>query len=108
MEQASKIAELNDRLRCHHIGGRVMITQGIQVLDQNAIAEIIAAVSAFSDFTPDNDPWGEHDCAAMDVGEHRIIFKIDAYDREMTFASPDPADPAVTLRVLTIMLADEY
>lgn len=108
MDQASKIAELNDLLRRHHIGGRVMITQGIQALDQDAITEIIAAVASFTDFTPDNDPHHEHDCAVMDVGEHRIIFKIDAYDREMTFASPDPADPAVTIRVLTIMLADEY
>ncbi|CAA7627223.1 conserved hypothetical protein [Candidatus Terasakiella magnetica] len=109
MDQASKIAELNDRLRRHHIGGRVMITQGIQALDQDAITEIVAAVAAFSDFTPDNDPYHEHDCAVMTVGdEHRIIFKIDAHDREMTFASPDPADPAVTVRVLTIMLADEY
>lgn len=108
MDQASKIAELNDRLRRHHVGGRVMITQGIQALDHDAITEIIAAVAAFSDFTPDNDPYHEHDCAVMTVGEHRIIFKIDAYDREMTFASPDPADPAVTLRVLLIMLAEEY
>lgn len=108
MDQTSKIAELNDRLRRHHIGGRVMITQGIQALDQDTITEIIAAVAAFSDFTPDNDPHHEHDCAVMDVGEHRVIFKIDAYDREMTFASPDPADPAVTVRVLLIMLAEEY
>ena len=108
MDQASKIAELNDLLRRHHIGGRVMTTQGIQALDQDTIAEIIAAVAVFSDFTSDNDPHHEHDCAVMTVGEHRIIFKIDYYDREMTFASPDPADPAVTIRVLTIMLADEY
>lgn len=76
--------------------------------DQDTITEIIAAVAAFSDFTQDNDPHHEHDCAVMTVDEHRIIWKIDAYDREMTFASPDPADPAVTVRVLTIMLADEY
>lgn len=108
MDQASKIADLNDKLRRHHIGGRVMITQGIQALDQDTIAEIVADVAAFSDFTPDNDPWGEHDGAVMTVGEHRIIFKIDYYDREMTFASPDPADQTVTARVLLIMLAEEY
>lgn len=89
MDQVPKIAELNDLLRCHHIGGNVMITQGIQALAPDTIMEIVAAVATFSDFTPDNDPYGEH-------------------DREMTFASPAPADPAVTVRVLTIMLADEY
>ena len=108
MDQASKIAELNDLLRCHHIGGNVMITQGIQALAPDTIMEIVAAVAVFSDFTPENDPHHEHDCAVMDVDERRIIFKIDYYDREMTFASPDPADPAVTVRVLLIMLADEY
>jgi Protein of unknown function (DUF3768) len=108
MDQASKIAELNDLLRCHHIDGRVMITQGIQALAPDTITEIVAAVAAFSDFTPDNDPYHEHDCAVMYVDDRRITWKIDAYDREMTFASPDPTDPAVTVRVLTIMLADEY
>ncbi|MGO9419614.1 DUF3768 domain-containing protein [Roseiarcus sp.] len=34
---------------------------------------------------------------------HRIY-----YDRATEFGSPDPADPAVTTRVLTIMRADEY
>ena len=37
-----------------------------------------------------------------------IFFKIDYYDRTLTCHSPDPADPAVTERVITIMLADEY
>ena len=32
----------------------------------------------------------------------------DYFDRTLTHHSPDPADPAVTERVITIMLADEY
>ena len=30
------------------------------------------------------------------------------YDRTLTVASPNPANPAVTTRVLTIMLVEEY
>jgi hypothetical protein len=34
--------------------------------------------------------------------------RIDYYDRATEMGSPDPADPAVTTRVLTFMLADQY
>jgi hypothetical protein len=37
-----------------------------------------------------------------------IFFKIDHYDRQLSAHSPDPADPDVTRRVITIMLAEQY
>jgi hypothetical protein len=37
-----------------------------------------------------------------------IMFEIDYFDRELSMHSPDPADPSVTQRVITIMLAAEY
>ena len=37
-----------------------------------------------------------------------LFWKIDAYDRALEWGSPDPADPRVSRRVLTIMLASEY
>ena len=106
--RSTRIAELNDRLRVHRTGGRIMMTSGVQALGPVALAAILVKLTAFSDFNRDNDPHGEHDLGLFDHDGDRILWKIDAYDRAMQGASPDPADPAVTTRVLTIMLAEEY
>ena len=50
----------------------------------------------------------EHDFGSFTLAGRKFFWKIDAYDIEMQFGSPDPADPAKTTRVLTIMLAEEY
>ncbi|MEI7607310.1 MAG: DUF3768 domain-containing protein [Rhodospirillaceae bacterium] len=105
---AKKIAALNDALRKHGTGGRIMMTAGIQSLGQAAVNEILAKIRAFDAFTKDNDPYGEHDFASLTVKNNKIFFKIDYYDRNLQYASPDPADPTVTCRILTILLAEEY
>jgi Protein of unknown function (DUF3768) len=69
---------------------------------------VLLAVARFDDFSEDNDPWGEHDCATLNAAGHRLIFKIDYFDRDLAYHSPDASDPAVTERVMTVMLAEEY
>lgn len=66
------------------------------------------AVETFDDFTEENDLYGEHDFGAFTSNGHKIFWKIDYYYQSMQWASPDPTDPSLTNRVLTIMLASEY
>ena len=105
---AQKISVLNDQLRKTFQGGRVLMTQGIQALGEEAVAAILRKVQQFNAFTKDNDPYGEHDFGSFEHAGQKVFFKIDYYDKKMEFGSPDPANPAVTTRVLTVMLAMEY
>jgi hypothetical protein len=105
---STRIRALNDELRRFGRGGRIIITAGIQTLDIEGAARVLAAVAGFDAFTADNDPYGEHDCAILTVDGVRVLFKIDYYDRNLTYHSPDPSDPTVTERVMTVMLASEY
>ena len=106
--KAARIRELNDQLRCKAIGGRIVITRGIQALDADDLRAVLLAVARFDEFSEDNDPWGEHDCATLTVAGRRVLFKVDYFDRDLAYHSPDASDPAVTERVLTVMLAEEY
>ena len=106
--RAIAIRELNDRLRTTGRGGMAVLTDGVAGLGPETVATIFAAVRSFADFNPDNDPWGEHDCVSLTVGEIRLIWKIDYHDRTLAALSSDPADPELTVRVLTVMLANEY
>jgi hypothetical protein len=105
---STRICALNDELRRFGRGGRIVITSGIQALGTEGVARVLAAVTGFDAFTNDNDPYGEHDCAILTVDSHRVMFKIDYYDRDLAYHSPDPSDPTVTERVMTVMLASEY
>lgn len=105
---SARVRELNDRFRSTLIGGTLVLTQGIVGLGNETQAKIIAAVQRFAAFDDANDPWGEHDFGAVDVEGEHVFFKLDYYDLTRAMHSPDPADPRVTERVLTIMLASEY
>ena len=102
------IRQLNDELRRTLRGGIVTMTPGVMALGELRQLEVLKAVARFDRFDADNDPHGEHDLGSLDVGGERVLWKIDYFDRALTNHSPDPTDPAVTTRVLTIMLAAEY
>jgi hypothetical protein len=103
------IAILNDQARTTMgIGCRLVQTPGISALDPRDQSRIREKVETFAEFTPANDPRLEHDFGAFDHGEDRIYWKIDYYDKSLNFHSDDPTNPALTTRVLTIMLSTEY
>lgn len=104
-----RIAELNDLCRtAMGVAGRLVQTAGINALPLATQSAIREQVETFQAFTADNDPHGERDFGAFLQDGQRIFWKIDYYDRTLTYGSDDPADPSQTTRVLTIMLASEY
>ncbi len=86
----------------------VLLTAGLRARGEEFVTRALSAVRVFTDFNEDNDPYGEHDVVIVTVDGQKVMAKIDYYDNELKFHSPDKADPAVTKRVLTILLTSEY
>ena len=103
-----RIRMLNDQLRRHQTGGRAVMTPGIAALGSEAVHRLVQTIAVFDDFCTANDPHGEHDFGAFNFDGVEVFFKIDYFDKDLNFQSPDPADPTVTERVITLMLANEY
>ena len=124
-EQRARIARLNDLARrAMGVACTAVATVGFRSLpeaDQSSVRELIETYDAFDE---DSDPHGERDFGTIyqladgvwtserprlrDDERERVFWKFDYYDRDLRFGSDDAANPAVTRRVLTIMLADEY
>jgi hypothetical protein len=123
--QGERIARLNDLARREMgVACTAVATAGFRSLsasDQSRVRELIETFDAFDE---DNDPHGERDFGCIyqladgrwtterprlrENERERVFWKFDYYDRDLRFGSEDAANPAVTRRVLTIMLADEY
>ena len=108
VRNADKIRELNDSFRRTFIGGRVMKTDGVAILKGGVQQRLIDEIRAFDRFEKGNDPYGEHDFGSIKLEGATFFWKIDYYDLAMSQGSVDPADVLTTMRVLTIMCADEY
>ena len=97
----ARIRELNDAFRKTFAGGKMVMTASVAALPEMVKSSALGKVAEFSDFTPENDPHGEHDFFSFEQ-------KCDYYDKEMDGGSEDPADPKKTTRVGTLMLAEDY
>ena len=98
----------NDRFRITFLGGQVMMTVGVKGRGDAFVKGCLDAVRAFETFNEENDPYGEHDFGVLEVDGQKVYWKIDAYDHDLRYGSEDAADPALTLRVLTFCLPEEY
>src|ERR1700680_5131269 len=104
----NKIAFLNDGLRRTFARGKVVMTAGVAALPEDPLTQVLERVRHYDEFTPDNDPHGEHDFGNFELAGVGYFFKIDYYSPDMQGGSEDSPDPEKTTRVFTIMRADEY
>jgi len=103
-----RIRALNDELRQNLPNCHAVMTAGVADLGPEAVARIVKTIAVYDDFCHANDPYGEHDFGSFEADGRTVFFKIEYYDKALTYHSPDPSDPAVTERIITIMLAEEY
>jgi hypothetical protein len=106
--QTETIRTLNDQLRRDFSYGVAVMTPGVAALGAAAAERIFRTIAVFDDFCHANDPHQEHDFGSFEAEGETIFFTICYYSIDMTMHSPDPSNPAVTTRVITIMLAEEY
>jgi hypothetical protein len=124
-EQTARIARLNDLARrAMGVACTAVATVGFRSLSEADQSQRPRTYRNLRRFHEDSDPHGERDFGtiyqlgdgrwtterprACDDERERVFWKLDYYDRELMFGSEDAANPAVTRRVLTIMLSDEY
>lgn len=97
------VAELNDKYRRNMTG--CTVTRGVAELAP-LMNDIFVRVRDFSEFTEDNDPYGEHDFGSFEILGIKIFWKIDYYDPSFE-GWCDPLNPECE-RVLTVYLAEEH
>ncbi|MCP5384185.1 MAG: DUF3768 domain-containing protein [Sphingomonadaceae bacterium] len=107
-ERKSRIRRLNDDLRKGRGKGELLVTPGVIDLANGALPDILALLRDYDAFSTEYDPYGEHDFGAFSYRGAKLFWKIDYYDRSLRYGSDDPANEAITTRVLTLMLAREY
>jgi len=117
IEYTRKVADLNDQLRKdmftgnmlkkHNLKNKIVLTPGIAGLNLIDKEKVFASVKYYGNFTKNNNPWGEKDFGSFNFKKETFNWKIDYYDNDMKYHSPDKTDPNKTVRVLTIMKAEE-
>lgn len=108
-----RIAAQNDRFRTTlgtspDVPGQLVVTQGVMGKGAGFLAAASAAVQAFTTFTEEDDPHGEHDFGSVTVEGVAVWWKIDLYDPAYGYGSERRDDLTATRRVLTLLLPEDY
>ena len=111
--RAETIAGQNDRFRQTFgadftIPGRVVVTAGVEAKGGLFLQKLMVAVMGFDDFNEGNDPHGLRDFGIVTIDGARVYWKLDLFDPSYEWGAEDPANPARTRRVLTLLLPEEY
>jgi len=61
-------------------------------------------------FEPENDPEGWHDFGSVTIRGETVFWKLDLYeaDSDFRYGAETPDNPETTMRVLTIMMAQDW
>jgi len=107
------MALLNDEfrhslLKATPIKNKLILSFAVSQLSPIDQRRLIGKVVNYDAFSESTDPYGERDFGDISHNDETYYFKIDYYDNDLEFESPDPYDPSVTTRVLTIMHQYEY
>ena len=111
-EKRDRIRDLNDAFRWSLVEppakGKLYMTAGVAAHGEPFGIRVVAAIALFDAFK-DLDPRGLHDMVRVMVDGVIVYGKIDYFAQaDPDLGSEDPSDEAITERVMTILLPEEY
>lgn len=106
------IGRANDDFRCNPqsiFRGSFYTSRGVRALGGDFMITALRAAMSDTNFTPENDPYGDHDRGFLTINGVRVWWKIDCYEKgsNFRFGSDDPTDPTKTERVMTLFFPEE-
>lgn len=107
-ERTDRIRQLNDQLRTLRGSGKIHIIGALADMGEEMQKEVLTAVATFAGFNEGDDPYGEHDFGTVTVEGEQFMFKIDYYAPDLENGSDDPADPAKTVRIMSVFHTSDY
>ena len=103
VDKRASIIELNDQLRTTFKGGRVQMTPAVYELGAELRGRALYVMSRYNKFEQDS----EHDCGVFIFAGYSFEWWIEYRGKDGAGISPDPANPEITFRVLTLYAAGD-